>query len=49
MLFRSIQPGNSVPSTQIANVRIEHRSRGQQGEAQVMGLLSRFFLSVMPI
>jgi flagellar L-ring protein precursor FlgH len=46
---RAIQPGNSVPSTQIANVRVEHRSRGQQGDAQVMGLLSRFFLSVMPI
>ena len=46
---RAIQPGNSVPSTQIANVRVEHRSRGQQAEAQVMGLLSRFFLSVMPI
>jgi flagellar L-ring protein precursor FlgH len=46
---RAIQPGNTVPSTQIANVRVEHRSRGQQGDAQVMGLLSRFFLSVMPI
>jgi flagellar L-ring protein FlgH len=46
---RVIQPGNSVPSTQIANVRVEHRSRGQQADAQVMGLLSRFFLSVMPI
>jgi flagellar L-ring protein precursor FlgH len=46
---RAIQPGNSVPSAQIANVRVEHRSRGQQGDAQVMGLLSRFFLSVMPI
>jgi flagellar L-ring protein precursor FlgH len=46
---RAIQPGNSVASTQIANVRVEHRSRGQQGDAQVMGLLSRFFLSVMPI
>ena len=47
---RAIQPGNSVPSTQIANVRVEHRSRGQQGDAQVMGWLSRSFsLSVMPI
>jgi flagellar L-ring protein precursor FlgH len=46
---RAIQPGNVVPSTQIANVRVEHRSRGQQGEAQVMGWLSRVFLSVMPI
>ncbi len=46
---RAIRPGNSVPSTQIANVRVEQRSRGQQADAQVMGLLSRFFLSVMPI
>ena len=46
---RAIQPGNSVPSTQIANVRIEHRSRGQQADAQVMGWLARFFLSVLPI
>jgi flagellar L-ring protein precursor FlgH len=46
---RAIRPGNNVPSTQIANVRVEQRSRGQQADAQVMGLLSRFFLSVMPI
>jgi flagellar L-ring protein FlgH len=46
---RAIQPGNVVPSTQIANVRVEHRSRGQQGDAQVMGWISRVFLSVMPI
>jgi flagellar L-ring protein FlgH len=46
---RAIQPGNVVPSTQIANVRVEHRSRGQQGDAQVMGWLSRVFLSVIPI
>jgi flagellar L-ring protein FlgH len=46
---RAIQPGNTVPSAQVANVRVEQRSRGQQGDAQVMGLLSRFFLSVLPI
>ena len=46
---RAIQPGNSVPSAQIANVRVEQRSRGQQADAQVMGWLSRVFLSVMPI
>lgn len=46
---RAIQPGNVVPSTQIANVRVEHRSRGQQGDAQVMGWLARVFLNVMPI
>lgn len=46
---RAIQPGNSVPSAQIANVRIEHRGRGAQAEAQGIGWLARFFLSVLPI
>jgi flagellar L-ring protein precursor FlgH len=46
---RAIAPGNSVPSTAIANVRIEQRGRGQQAEAQSMGWLSRFFLSLWPI
>ena len=46
---RAIQAGNSVPSAQVANVRVEHRSRGQQADAQVMGLLARFFLNVLPI
>jgi flagellar L-ring protein precursor FlgH len=46
---RAIAPGNSVQSTQIANVRIEQRGRGQQAEAQSMGWLARFFQSVMPI
>jgi flagellar L-ring protein precursor FlgH len=46
---RAIQPGNSVPSTQVANVRVEHKSRGQQADAQVIGWLARFFLSVLPI
>ena len=46
---RAIQPGNSVPSAQIANVRLEHRGRGAQADAQAMGWLSRIFLSVLPI
>jgi flagellar L-ring protein precursor FlgH len=46
---RAIQAGNSVPSAQVANVRVEHRSRGQQADAQVMGLMGRFFLNVLPI
>jgi flagellar L-ring protein precursor FlgH len=46
---RSIQPGNAVPSAAIANVRLEHRGRGQQAEAQAIGWLSRVFLSVLPI
>ena len=46
---RAIQPGNSVQSAQIANVRIEHRGRGAQAEAQGIGWLGRFFLNVLPI
>ncbi|MFZ2650232.1 MAG: flagellar basal body L-ring protein FlgH [Burkholderiaceae bacterium] len=46
---RVIQSGNSVASALIANVRIEHRGRGAQAEAQGMGWLSRFFLNVLPI
>jgi len=45
----AIAPGNTVQSTQIANVRIEQRGRGQQAEAQSMGWLGRFFLNVLPI
>ena len=45
---RAIQPGNTVASAQIANVRIEHRGRGQQAEAQGIGWLSRVFLNVVP-
>lgn len=43
-----VQPGNVVPSSQVANARIESRSRGAQGEVQSIGWLSRIFLSVLP-
>jgi len=46
---RTIQPGNSVQSSQIANVRVEHRGRGAQADANAIGWLSRFFLTVLPI
>ena len=46
---RTIASGNQVQSTQIANVRIEQRGRGQQAEAQSMGWAARFFLNLMPI
>ena len=46
---RFIQAGNYIASAQIANVRIEQRGRGAQAEAQGIGWLSRFFLSVLPI
>jgi flagellar L-ring protein precursor FlgH len=45
---RQIQPGNVVPSAQVANARIESRGRGAQGEALSIGWLARFFLSVIP-
>jgi flagellar L-ring protein FlgH len=45
---RAIQPGNTVQSTQIANVRVEQKGRGQQAEAQGIGWLGRFFLNVLP-
>ncbi len=45
---RAIQPGNTVQSAQIANVRLEQRGRGQQSEAQRMGWLGRVFLSLAP-
>jgi flagellar L-ring protein precursor FlgH len=46
---RAIQPGNSVQSAQIANVRIEHSGRGAQADANGIGWLGRFFLNVLPI
>jgi flagellar L-ring protein precursor FlgH len=46
---RAIQSGNVVASAQIANVRIEHRGRGAQADAQGIGWLGRFFLNVLPI
>ncbi len=45
---RLVQPGSVVSSTQVANVRIESKGRGQQGEAQSIGWLSRFFLTFSP-
>jgi flagellar L-ring protein precursor FlgH len=45
---RLVQPGSIVSSTQVANVRVESRGRGAQGEAQTVGWLSRFFLTFQP-
>jgi flagellar L-ring protein precursor FlgH len=46
---RTIQPGNTVPSTRVANVRVEHRGRGAQADANTAGVLSRFFFSFLPL
>lgn len=45
---RTIQSGNFVPSAQIANVRLDHRGRGAQADANGIGWLGRFFLNVLP-
>jgi flagellar L-ring protein FlgH len=45
---RMMQPGSTISSTQVSNVRVESRGRGAQGEAQTVGWLSRFFLSFSP-
>ena len=46
---RAIQPGNVVPSTKIANVRIQHRGEGAMADSQGIGWLARFFLNLLPI
>jgi len=43
-----LQPNNVIASTQVADVRVESRGRGAQGEAQTVGWLSRFFLNFHP-
>ena len=45
---RAIQAGSVVSSNQVANVRVSSRGRGAQDEAQTIGWLSRFFLTVLP-
>ncbi len=44
----TIQVGNTVNSSQVADARIEYRGKGTLDSAQVMGWLSRFFLTVLP-
>ncbi len=46
---QTILPGNSVQSTQVANVRIQQSGRGAQADAQGMGWLARFFLNLSPV
>lgn len=45
---RSITGSNTVLSTQVADARIEFRSKGTMDEVQNMGWLQRFFLNVSP-
>lgn len=43
-----VDAANSVPSSNIADARIEYKSSGQISDGLVMGWLARFFLNVMP-
>lgn len=45
---RSITGANTVSSTQVADARIEYRSKGLMDEVQSMGWLQRFFLLASP-
>lgn len=45
---RAVTGSNTVLSTQVADARIEFRSRGSMDEVQNMGWLQRFFLNVSP-
>jgi flagellar L-ring protein precursor FlgH len=45
----TITAGNMVPSTQVADARVEYRSNARIDKAEMMAILTRFFLSVMPL
>lgn len=44
----NIVSGNTVSSVQIADARLDYRGKGYIDEAQTMGFLARFFLSMLP-
>jgi flagellar L-ring protein precursor FlgH len=44
----NVSASNTVTSTQVADARIEYKANGFIDSAQVMGWLSRFFLTFMP-
>jgi flagellar L-ring protein precursor FlgH len=43
-----ISTANTISSTNVADARIEYKATGVISEAQVMGWLARFFMSVLP-
>jgi len=45
---RSISGASTVSSTQVADARVEYRSKGTMDEVQTMGWLQRFFLNISP-
>jgi flagellar L-ring protein precursor FlgH len=45
----TITAGNVVSSTQVADARAEYRANRQIDKAEMMSMLTRFFLSVIPL
>jgi flagellar L-ring protein precursor FlgH len=45
----TIQAGNIVPSSKVADARIEYRTTAKLDQAEVMSWLARFFLSFIPL
>ena len=45
----TILAGNTVPSTQVADARVEYRTNSRLDKADVMSALTRFFLSALPL
>ena len=45
----TVTGANTVSSTQVADARIEYKANGFLDSSQVMGWLSRFFLTFMPL
>ena len=45
----AIAAGNVVSSTQVADARVEYRTNSHVDKAEVMSMMTRFFLSVMPL
>jgi len=45
----TIGAGNVVPSTQVADARVEYRTNSRLDRADVMSQLTRFFLSALPL
>ncbi len=45
----TIQAGNTVSSTKVADARIEYRTSAKLDSAEVMSWLARFFLSLAPL
>ncbi|MBC3860683.1 flagellar basal body L-ring protein FlgH [Undibacterium jejuense] len=46
---QTIAAGNSVPSTQVADARLEYRSTSHVDKAEANSMLTRFFLSFLPM